>query len=121
MHKITHLQAASLYETLYGKTAKINLSVLKDIFSAAWSSKDGEYLYFGSVYKRAAKLLLAIADQKPFPAHNGAMAVSCALTLLELNGKSIPPSEKNIKEMLSFPHTEEGVTALGERFEAEAK
>ena len=118
MHKITYLQADALYQTLYGESKRTDLTVLKDIFSAAWSTKDGEYLCFRTVYARAAKLLTAIADKKPFPAHNRAMAVMCALSLLELNGITLSATEEHIKEMLSFPSTESGIAALGEWLEA---
>ncbi len=118
MNKITHLQAASLYESIYGETDKIDLAALKDIFAAAWSTKDGEHLYYRTVFLRAAKLCRGIADKKPFPARNRAMAVLCALTLLELNGLSLAPTEQTTREILSFPSSEEGVFALGEWLEA---
>ncbi len=121
MNKITYLQAASLYETLHGQSGKTNLSLLKDIFSAAWSTKDGEHLYYRTVFLRAAKLCADIAEKKPFATHNRAMAVLCALTLLELNGLSLPPTEQNTKEMLSFSPTEEGIFALGEWLESNAR
>ncbi len=118
MHKITDTQAALLYHTLHGKENRADGTLLKAIFSEAWSTRDGEYLAYRTVFLRAARLAQSIAEKKPFATHNRQMAVLCALTLLDLNGHTVPATEENVKYILSYLGKEHSMETLAEWLES---
>ncbi len=118
MHKITDKQATLLYHTLHGKENRADAALLRGIFAEVWATRDGEHLVYRTVFLRAARLAQGIAEKKPFSTHNLQMAALCALTLLDLNGHTVPPTEENVKGILSYLGKENGTEELAEWLES---